>query len=55
MKRMRIGYSIFLLTAVFSAMGLAEGADRGKIDYLYLCASCHGAKGKGDGALKAVS
>jgi mono/diheme cytochrome c family protein len=51
MKRMRIGYSIFLSTAVFLAMGSAEGADRGKIDYLYLCASCHGAKGKGDGTV----
>ncbi len=51
MKRMRIGYSIFLSTAVFLAMDSAEGADRGKIDYLYLCASCHGAKGKGDGTV----
>jgi mono/diheme cytochrome c family protein len=49
MKRTWVGYSIFLSAAVFFAMNSAEGADRRKTDYLFLCASCHGAKGKGDG------
>ena len=50
MKRMWIGYAIiFMLPTVFLSIGYAEGADRGKTDYLRLCASCHGSTGKGDG------
>jgi mono/diheme cytochrome c family protein len=44
-----VGYFILLSAAIISSIGYAEGAEKGKADYINLCASCHGTKGKGDG------
>jgi mono/diheme cytochrome c family protein len=49
MKCAQAALSFLMLTAFVAAIGDAEGAEVGKLDYLRLCASCHGITGKGDG------
>lgn len=39
----------FAATLITNDIAYSQGAEPGKIQYLYSCASCHGSTGKGDG------